>query len=66
MTRKDYRLIAAVFRTGYKQVANNDYERAVVAVMVDRLAEALTKENPRFDREKFLKACGVKVCENDS
>jgi hypothetical protein len=33
-----------------------EFAREAVAV---RLADALGRDNPRFDRERFLKACGV-------
>lgn len=49
MTRKDFELIAAAILT-LPHVQN----RRQVA---EALAEALAAANPRFDRERFLKAC---------
>lgn len=55
MTKKDYVLIAAAIKAasnapGYPQ------RNAFVAFA---LADALQRDNPRFDRAKFLAACGV-------
>jgi hypothetical protein len=52
MTRKDYELIARVIR--YAEID----ERAGDRIARD-FAYALAKDNPRFDRARFLKACGV-------
>jgi hypothetical protein len=58
MTKKDYVLIARAFAltadindtTGYK-LARYDVARF--------LAESLALDNPKFDRSRFLAACGV-------
>ena len=53
MTRKDYELIAAVLkaqRSGYWQ-QEGDRDSIVQA-----LADALAGDNPRFDRDRFIKA----------
>lgn len=66
MTRKDYVAIAAAIKearlaAGVVQISNPPKGRAVDGV--DRAANAvawvLGHDNPRFDRERFLKACGV-------
>lgn len=48
MTKKDYQLIADVF------AACQDKTRSE---LVDALARALKKDNPRFDPTKFQRAC---------
>jgi polysaccharide pyruvyl transferase WcaK-like protein len=53
MTRKDYVLIAAALKAACPTV-NVTYRACV-----DSIANALGLENARFDRERFLKACGV-------
>jgi len=55
MTRKDYELIAKAIRCasaapGY--AARNSFAAFAIA-------DALASDNPRFDRERFLKACGI-------
>ena len=63
MTRKDYILIAAALRdTLLIDCPTSDYlngARAAYASAVARVADALGRDNPRFDRERFLKAAGV-------
>lgn len=54
MTRKDYELIAEVVATAWM---GNGQMRWDIA---NRFADELEGGNPRFDRERFLSACGVK------
>jgi hypothetical protein len=58
MTRKDYILIAAAIKY-VRDNSGNACERTAALVAVE-LAMQLATDNPRFDRERFLKACGVK------
>lgn len=55
MSRKDYELIARAFRDTVERHIG-DLSSAQAAAL--RLAEALHKDNPRFDRQKFIEACG--------
>lgn len=61
MTRKDFELIADTVRTVYmRELSHGSYSLAMGALMVAReFAETLAATNPRFNRERFLKACGV-------
>jgi hypothetical protein len=53
MTKKDFELIAeALFLS---REAEDD-----IANICQRMADTLATTNPRFDRERFLIACGVK------
>lgn len=57
MTRKDYILIAAALKEARDTIASEyhlGYKQAAYC-----LADALARDNPRFDRERFLKAAGV-------
>jgi hypothetical protein len=66
VTRKDYVLIASAVervaldaREIMKGLPIGDvWDHAVIAVATE-LADALAADNPRFERERFLKACGV-------
>lgn len=66
MTRKDYELIAAaIARTvqahgiGEKSAkAKQGGDRALRLAATD-LAASLAHDNPRFDRGRFLEACGI-------
>lgn len=55
MTQKDYELIARVLSTT-KELG---YEQPTIYRIAFDLADALALTNARFDRVKFLKACGV-------
>ena len=71
MTKKDYELIALAFqrdaahlaRTTNRNYANMTpwekgcYDQWNTTAM--SLADVLAQENPKFDRKKFLAACGV-------
>ncbi len=61
MTRQDYELIAAALRAGRPKLSDYESEgkRSIWEVNVKLLTEALEADNPRFDRERFLRACGV-------
>ena len=65
MTKKDYELIAAVIATNYREShlwSNKDKregaENSVECISED-LANMLAADNSRFDRERFLQACGL-------
>lgn len=53
MTRKDYVLIA-------QAIADVWCDSQAQADIADSIANALEADNPRFDRARFLDACGVK------
>ncbi len=59
MTKKDYELIAFCIHIKRMEHLGISLEQAkcVIEDFSDRLAE----ENPRFDRTKFLQACGIEV-----
>lgn len=52
MTRKHFQIIADVVN----RTAVGPLEKRQLA---ENFAAELIKENPRFDRERFFKACGV-------
>lgn len=58
MTRKDYILIAEALRYGRIDAYSQD-QRDQHEVDAAHIADALARDNPRFDRERFLKAAGV-------
>lgn len=63
MTRKDYVAIAAAVRDSLEhQAITIDYREgwnAAASSIAHRLADTLALGNERFDRERFLRACGV-------
>ena len=62
MTRKDYILIAGVFNRRINAIADGATDREIFGAVKStamHMATALATDNPRFDRERFLAACGV-------
>jgi len=55
MTKKDYELIASVLR----ERLGDSYDNAYARLLVKKMADALAKQNPKFNRHKFLQACGI-------
>jgi hypothetical protein len=53
MTRKDYVLIAEIVVSAYYLDAD---QKETIA---KDFADSLSMDNPRFDRARFLNACGV-------
>ena len=62
MTRKDYEKIAEAVRKVNKGVSGWEYARPdeVLDLLASYLCEVLEQDNPRFNRERFLSACGFK------
>lgn len=58
MTRKDYVLIAQAFKAASMPNACQE-TKASLYELAQRLAGILALDNARFDRERFLAACGV-------
>lgn len=55
MTKKDFELIASVIKP-----LEIDFKGFIASCFAD----ALASKNPRFNKDKFLKACGVEVDDN--
>lgn len=63
MTRKDYELIARALIDSKPLFDSYEdrCERHGWRVACHSVCEALASDNSRFDRDRFLKACGVAV-----
>lgn len=65
MTRKDYELLAKALKTATDRVRICEPENAQKDILdgigyaADYIVDALAAGNPRFDRVRFLAACGV-------
>lgn len=59
MTRRDFELIASVVRETELTAGNASYPDCEVArgQLARAFAAELAATNPRFDRERFLRAC---------
>ena len=62
MTRKDYKLIADSLKD-LKGMMNTEEERKVLSLVAFKVSQGLAVDNPRFDRQKFLEAAGLKTAE---
>lgn len=58
MSRKDFELIAATIRN-YGPIADSTAKDNRRAGMARAFAKALSATNPRFDSDRFIKACGA-------
>ena len=63
MTKQDYELLAAALRDAYPVTTTRPADLVPMQVAwgrcVHELAYALAGQNPRFDRVRFVLACGV-------
>lgn len=58
LTKKDFKIVAGILkdeRTAVSSRAEFDRIEGISLAMADYLAT----KNPEFDRDKFIKACGV-------
>ena len=55
-TRQHYKAIAVIIASGDTDCASGC---GVLFLIIHKLADYFTKDNERFDREKFLEACGL-------
>jgi hypothetical protein len=59
MTRKDYVMLADILRNNREDFIEGEDGFAVIGIMAHQIADGLQADNPRFDRARFLTACGV-------
>jgi len=69
MTKKDFELIAKAINDGRKlPIEIRETNKPYIShddLLAEMFADRLMKVNPRFNRDKFLQACGVEVeCKN--
>jgi len=58
MSRKHFVAVARVLAS---QLATDASRYPAVKSIAEGLAEVFAAENPRFDRTRFLRACGVEI-----
>lgn len=61
MSRKDYELMAGVFNAYISDDMDmvNDDQKTMARAIARAMAAELKTDNPRFNGDKFLEACGV-------
>lgn len=65
MTRRDYVLLAQTMRSVRPNPVYKDH-RAQWCIDMLALATALRGTNPRFERDRFMVACGADECERQA
>lgn len=60
MTRKDYVMIAEILRFNRRDFNEGEDGLSLLNILAHQFANSLEDDNPRFDRARFLVACGVK------
>jgi hypothetical protein len=60
MTKKDYEMIARILRE-HVETAHNAGELNKARAIARDFTRELAQGNPRFDRRRFLEACGVET-----
>jgi hypothetical protein len=59
MTRKDYVMIAEILKANREDFVQGDEGLSLLYILSHQIANGLEEDNPRFDRARFLTACGV-------
>lgn len=59
MTRKDYKLVAGALHVIRQELHTHNNSAYTLERIAKVLAVQLQADNPRFDRARFLAACGV-------
>ena len=57
MSQRDYQAIANIIREALER--DHDYERFVIVKIATELAAFIKETYPRFNRDKFYRACGL-------
>ena len=66
MTKKHYEAIASILERMHpdEDSLSYQYELSRFTELAERLADYFATDNPRFDRVRFLTACGIEqVCD---
>ena len=58
MTKKDFELIAKVIKRNYNNNQQAEQARTVCRDIVTDFSLELLRDNPRFDSNRFIEACG--------
>lgn len=58
MTRKDYIAFAKAIKNTLDETGETLDHSPVMQKMVQKTADVFVADNPRFDRPKFIQACG--------
>jgi hypothetical protein len=58
-SRKDYELAASVINQTWQASIFGEPHKAACVDIADEFAGVFADDNPKFDRDRFMKACGL-------
>ena len=61
-TKKDFEMVAGQIQDGFTFARAGTPTEQVLRSVAWNIARGFEMGNPRFDREKFLTACGIEMC----
>lgn len=59
MTKKDYELIASNIYRQIQICKERGYDASQIEMLVYEFCNDLEKDNPKFNRKKFVEVCGI-------
>lgn len=61
MTKKHFIMLASLVKEAKEKASEGAPSVTLVHYVACKLADECKKENPRFDRDRFLEACGYTI-----
>jgi hypothetical protein len=61
MTKKHFEVIAYAIRVSINTTVKDDSSAAALRVVIRNVTSELARTNPRFNRARFLEACGAEI-----
>lgn len=59
MRKKDYELIAGSLAATKSWITSLNLQADVYRIICENLANTLNRDDPKFNKDKFLTACGI-------
>jgi hypothetical protein len=61
MTKTDYELVASAIEFSHQSLNDNQFNKLYDGIerTAETIADYLQADNPKFNRNKFLEACGI-------
>ena len=60
MTAKDFNLVAEILKGLLDDYADDDRAIEILEDTAEEFSVRLLDSNPRFDKDRFIQACGIK------
>jgi len=59
LTKKDFKAVAEIIEQACGIYDDEEVCGEIASIITHNLADYFATQNPRFDRERFMKACGL-------